>query len=90
MALNDMIERAIIGELVLALTEQDYRVELCTLDGGGLHLYAAPDGGQIVPGECEWVRLVEGNGVDIISDFSATIEPYIQRAIDLSAKIEAL
>lgn len=86
-------ERQIIGELVLNLIDNGFRVEISDSDGGGLFVYAAPDGGEKPEGGYEyWVRLVEGNGCDIISDFSTRTERYIKGALDLAntlAKVEA-
>lgn len=70
--LNQLIREAVIGRLVMALVEEGYRVELSDQDGGGLHLYAAPDGGQIADGECRrWIKLVPDNAPEaIFSDWS--------------------
>lgn len=34
------------------------------------------------------MRLVEGNGVDVISDYSVNVEPYIKSALDLCDHME--
>jgi hypothetical protein len=79
-----LIERAVIGELVLDLTEQGFRVELCSLDGGGLHLYAAEDGGNKPDdGWKFWIRLQPGNGADVIVDYSVNFEDRLKSAISL-------
>jgi hypothetical protein len=78
-------ERQIIGELILNLIEHGFRIEVSESDGGGLFVYAAPDGGEKPKdGYSYWVRLVEGNGCDIISDFSTSTERYIKGALDLA------
>lgn len=87
--MSKLIERSVVGELVLSLTEQGFRIELCSQDGGGLYLYAAPDGGEKpVDGWEYWVRLVEGNGADVIRDYSVNFEPYIKSALDLCEQME--
>lgn len=88
--MSKMIERSVVGELVLSLTEQAFRVEL-SQEGGYLHLYAAPDGGEIPSDGAEyWVLLVEGNGADIISDYTVNLEPHIQTALKLSNQLEEM
>ena len=74
--MNDtQAERLIVGELVLSLTEQGFRVELCDQDGGGLFLYAVPDGGFKPDNGYEyWVLLVPGNGTSVISDYSVNLQ----------------
>lgn len=89
--MSKLTECSIVGELVLTLTEQGFRVELCALDGGGLHLYAVIDGEEKpADGWKYWVKLVEGNGPNIISDYSVNIEPYIQEALKLSNQLEEM
>lgn len=87
--MNKLIERSVVGELVLSLTDQGFRIEMCSQDGGGLYLYAAPDGGEKPEdGWQYWVRLVEGNGVDVITDYSVNFEPYIKSALSLCDTLE--
>ena len=85
------IERSVIGELVMSLTEDGFRIEFCSQDGGGLYMYAAPDGGQKPKdGWKYWLRLVEGNGADIISDYSVNLEPYLKSSLLLGEQLDAV
>ena len=87
--MSKLIERSVVGELVLSLADQGFRIELCSQDGGGLYLYAAPYGDEKPEDGWEyWVRLVEGNGVDVISDYSVNFKPYIKSALELCDQME--
>lgn len=89
--MSKQTERSIVGELVLSLAGQGFRVEVCIEDGGGLYLYAAPYAGEKpTDGWAYWVRLVEGNGAYIISDYSVNLEPYIKSALELCDLMEKI
>jgi len=88
---NKIIEDAIIGKLVTELTERGFRVALSDQDGGGLYLYAMPDNGEFPLGSREiahWVRLVQGNGSSVISDYSLTLEQDIKAVNEFAAAFE--
>jgi len=83
------IERQIIGELISNLVENGFRIEISDQDGGGLFVYAAPyDEVKPDDGYKYWVRLVEGNGCDIIVDYSTCTKQYIEGALDLADTLE--
>ena len=47
MNLTNLVEDAILGRIVHELAvKRGFRVEVCDQDGGGLYLYAVPDGGE--------------------------------------------
>jgi hypothetical protein len=83
----------IIGALVLHLVNEGYRVELCDQDGGGMYLYAEPDGGEKpVDGWNYFVRLVPENteAVDVVSDYSVNLETTIAPVLALAQAIDAV
>lgn len=70
-----ILEEAIIGRLIGTLIDEGYRLEISDQDGGGLFVYAVPDGGEKPEGGyTHWVRLVLGNGADVITDYSTNLE----------------
>lgn len=72
---NRILEDAIVGRLIGTLIEEGYRVEISDQDGGGLFVYAEPDGGEKpVDGWNYWVRLQPGNGADVIVDHTTNLE----------------
>jgi hypothetical protein len=86
-----LIKNSIIGELVLALTNDGYRVELCDQDGGGLFLYAAPDSGfKPEDGWEYWVRLTPGNDVYLITDYSINLEDVLAPVFEYAKTLENL
>jgi hypothetical protein len=89
---NEQIERSIVGELVLQLTSDGFRVIFSDQDGGGLYLYAVPDNGECRPadGYDYWIRLVPGNGTDIIVDYSVNLEDALQTVFELVELLEKL
>ena len=88
-----IIEDAIIGKLVTTMVEEGYRIELCDQDGGGLFLYAMdandpetarpPEGGYR-----HWVRLVPGNGPDVIVDHTTNLEKTLKPVNDFAAQFQ--
>lgn len=74
---NQILEDAIMGRLVTTMIDAGFRVQLCDQDGGGLFLYAKDaDEPEGVPedGYKMWVRLVPGNGADLIVDYTTNLE----------------
>lgn len=73
----------VLGALIEAFLDEGYRVEISDQDGGGLHVYAMPDGAEMPKqgtGEyCKaWVKLEPANGArDFISDYSTNLEALI-------------
>lgn len=71
---NQILEDAIVGKLIAALVDEGYRLEISDHDGGGLFVYAAPDGGNKPGSGYEyWVRIEPGNGADVIVDFTTNL-----------------
>lgn len=85
-----ILEDAIIGKVLSALVEDGYRVEASDQDGGGFFLYAAEDGGSKPrDGYKHWVRLVLGNGADVIVDYTTSLEATIKPAQDFAAQFQS-
>lgn len=75
---NQILEDAIVGKLVAALIDGGYRLEVSDQDGGGLFVYAVPDGGKMPKdGFKYWARIVPGNGADVIVDYTTNLEEII-------------
>ncbi len=73
---NQILEDAIVGKVMMALVDAGYRVEISDQDGGGLYLYAWNTDRR--PSEFNhWVRLVPGNGADVLSDYSTNLESVV-------------
>lgn len=84
---NQILEDAIVGMAISALIEDGYRLEMSDQDGGGLFIYAAADGGRKPKGGYKhWIRLVPGNGLDVIVDYTTNLEPTIKLVNDFAAK----
>lgn len=82
---NQILEDAIVGKLVVCLVDEGFRVEISNVDGGGLFVYAAPDGGyQPKDGWKYWVRLVPGNNVGIIVAYTSNLEDVIKDVLIFS------
>lgn len=76
---NQILEDAIVGKLIAALIDEGFRLEVSDQDGGGLFVYAVPDGGnKPEAGFDYWVRLVPGNGADVIVDFTTNLETLLK------------
>jgi hypothetical protein len=82
---NQLLEDAIVGKLFAALIEDGYRVEASDQDGGGLYLYAYPDAAKPKKPANHWVRLVPGNGADVITDYSTNLERTLKPVNDFAA-----
>ena len=88
--MNEIIEEAIIGKVAMALVGDGYRIEMSDLDGGGLFVYAAPDGGHRPKGGYNyWVRLVPGNGADVIVDYTTNLETTIKPVNDFAEQFRS-
>src|SRR5882757_7118446 len=75
---NQILEDAIVGKLIAALVDADYRIDISDHDGGGLFVYAAANGGNKPrSGYVFWVRLEPGNGADVIVDYTTNLESVI-------------
>ncbi len=76
---NQLLEDAIIGKTIAALIDDGFRLEISDQDGGGLFIYATEDGGEKpAAGYNYWVRLVLGNGTDVIVDYTANLETTLE------------
>ena len=86
---NQIIEDAIIGKLVTTLVDENFRVELSDQDGGGLFVYAAKDGGKKPKGGYNyWVRLVPGNGANVIVDYTTNLQTTLALVDDFAAQFQ--
>lgn len=86
---NQILEDAIVGKLVTTLVDEGFRVEMSDQDGGGLFVYAVENGGKMPKGGFNyWVKLVPGNGADVISDFTINLTEIIKPANDLAARFQ--
>lgn len=86
-------EDAILGRIVTVLVEDGFRVELSDQDGGGLHVYASPDNGDItVDGAYHWLRLTPGNdeACGFITDYSVNLEETLKPVFEFIADLEKL
>lgn len=89
MDMNAMVEDAIVGKLVVTLIEEGFRIEMSDQDGGGLYVYAAADGGRKPPeGFNYWVRLVPGNGADVIVDYTTNLENTLKPINEFAAQFQ--
>ena len=87
---NQILEDAIIGKVVTTLIDEGFRIEMSDQDGGGLFLYAAEDGGEKPEGGYSyWVRLVLGNGTDVIVDYTTNLENTLKPANDFAAQFRS-
>lgn len=86
---NQILEDAIFGKVIGALIDEGFRVEISDQDGGGLHVYAAADGGEKPDtGYAYWVKLVPGNGPDIIVDYTTNLESIIKPINEFVARFQ--
>lgn len=86
---NQILEDAIVGRVLTALVEDGYRVEASDQDGGGLHLYAAEDGEEMPhDGFKHWVKLVPGNGAEVIVDYTVSLESTIRPVNEFAAQFQ--
>lgn len=90
---TQILEDAIVGKVVSALIDDGYRVEMCDQDGGGLFVYAASleenDGRKPRGGFRYWVKLIPGNGADVISDYSTNLENALKPVNEFAAKYQS-
>jgi hypothetical protein len=86
---NLILEHAIIGKVIEAMIDDGYRLEISDQDGGGLFVYAAPNGEEKPKdGYKFWVRLVSGNGADVISDYTTNLEATLKPVNDFAAQFQ--
>ena len=86
---NQLLEDAIVGKLFTALIEDGYRIEASDQDGGGLFVYAAEDGSSKPKGGYKhWVKLLPGNGADVIADYTTSLELTIKPVNDFAAQFQ--
>lgn len=82
-----VLEDAIVGRLVGDLIEQGFRVEISDQDGGGLFVYATPDGGEKPEGGyTHYARLTLGNGADVITDYTTNLESIVRPINEWTAR----
>jgi len=88
MTWDQILEDAIIGKVVTTLVEASFRIEVSDQDGGnGLFVYAAADGGSKPKGGYDyWVRLMPGNGADVIVDYTTNLEAILKPVSEFAAK----
>lgn len=87
---NRIIEDAIIGKVVTALVDDGFRVEMSDQDGGGLFVYANPaDEEKPEDGYNYWVRLVPGNGADVLVDYTTNLEATIKDVNAFAAQFQS-
>ena len=87
---NKILEDAIVGKVISALIADGYRIEMCDQDGGGLFVYAAADAGEKPShGYDFWVRLVPGNGADVIVDYTTNLEATLKPVNAFAAQYRA-
>lgn len=87
---ESILEDAIVGKVIGALIDDGYRLEVSDQDGGGLFVYAAEDGGEKPKAGYQfWVRLVLGNGADVISDYTANLEETLKPVNEFAAQFSA-
>lgn len=88
---NQILEDAIVGKLIAALIDDGFRLEISDQDGGdGLFVYAVREGSKKPKDGFEfWVKLVPGNGADVISDFTTNLETVIAPVNAFAAQFAA-
>lgn len=82
---DSLLEAVLIGKVVEALTGQGYQVHFSDHDGDGMFAYASTDGRKPRDGYALWVKLVPGNGVDVISDYTTNLEGVMKPINDFAA-----
>lgn len=80
--------KIIMGSVVMDLIDAGYRVAVCDQAGGGLRVYAVPDGGHMPDdgGPC-WVKFSQGNTNldEIISDYTTNLEDVLAPTLILAS-----
>ena len=83
----NLTENVILGALISALLDADYRVQLSDQDGGGLYAYVwSADSQQTPDGFDSWVRMTPGNEY-LITDYTTDLEPVM---VKVTALVDAL
>lgn len=86
---NSILEDAIVGKVVSALIDDGFRIEMSDQDGGGLFVYAVESGGEKpMDGYNYWVRLVPGNGTDVIVDYTTNLEKTLKPVNDFAEQFQ--
>ena len=85
---KQLIEDAIVGKIVNALLDEQFRVEISDQDGGGLYIYATDGDGKPSGGFKYWIRLTLGNGRDILTDYTTNLEKILKPVHDFINLIE--
>ena len=78
---NSILEHAIVGKLVDCLVQEGFRIEMSDQDcpDGLTYVYAWKDEvGRPVDGVKYYVKLVPGNGADVISDYTTNLETVLK------------
>lgn len=82
---NQILEDAIVGRLVTALVDESFRVEMSDQDGGGLFVYAWENHKKRPANFNYWVRLVPGNGAEVIVDYTTNLEATLKEVNEFAA-----
>lgn len=86
---SQILEDAIVGKVIGALVDDGFRIEISDQDGGGLFVYAAADGGEKPESGYEyWVKLVPGNGSDVLSDYTTNLEDTLKPVNAFAAQFQ--
>ena len=81
------IEQQIMSTIILDLIHEGFVVEIENNHGeGDLMVHTKSEDGE----RQGWVKLVEGNGCSLISDYSSDLEAHIQGAIKLSDLLDEI
>lgn len=83
--MNELLEQAIVGKLIQALTDEGFNVKAVPQECEYSWIYAWPCELENEPETYDhWVKLVYGNGCDIISDYSMSLETVIKPVNDFT------
>ena len=80
---EQVLENAIIGQTVAALTDEGFAVKAIR-DDTGITLEVKDDNQRL-----RFVSLVYGNGADVISDYSCRLESALKPALNFAAKFQS-
>ena len=83
---NDIIEHAIVGKLTADLIDEGFRIEMSDQDGGGLFVYIWRGERKPAGGVRSWVKLVPGNGADVLSDYTIDLETTLKEVNAFAAQ----
>lgn len=83
---NDILEAAIIGKVCTALSDDGFRVELSDRDSGAGEIYCYAWKTEKRPAIFSfWVKLIPGNGADVLSDHTTNLEAVLKPVNDFAA-----